>query len=168
MQKQPDSIPRFGKRGEYLVAIQVLLMAGFAVTPPWPVNEIGSSPTGLATIRWLLLLLCWSASLFFGVGGFLAIRNFLTPLPYPVDDNQLVSSGVYRLVRHPLYTSILLALAGWTIFALSIIHLLITAGTFIFFNHKASIEEAWLTERHPDYPGYVQRVGKFFPSFRKR
>ena len=84
-------------------------------------------------------------ALVFGGLGVFAIRAYLTPLPYPVAHNQLVRSGVYGLVRHPLYSSQLFAALGWTAFTLSLTHLALLVAGFAFFDHKASREEAWLT-----------------------
>jgi hypothetical protein len=60
----------------------------------------------------------------FGALGSVHIREYLTPLPYPVDHSQLVQHGVYAIVRHPLYASLLFAGAAWTVYNLSLSHLL--------------------------------------------
>lgn len=100
-----------------------------------------------------------------GLGGLgvLEIRRYLTPLPYPVDHNRLVTTGIYGLVRHPLYSSQLFAALGWTLFSLSVLHLVLLVLGFAFFDYKASREEAWLTERHPEYRTYTRRVRKLIP-----
>lgn len=103
------------------------------------------------------------AALGFGVLGALQIRRYLTPLPYPVDHSRLVTSGVYGLVRHPLYSSQLFAALGWSLFTLSLSHLAILVLGFLFFDYKASKEELWLTERHPEYADYARRVRKLIP-----
>jgi protein-S-isoprenylcysteine O-methyltransferase Ste14 len=158
---------RFGNRGEHLVALQALLIALFVLTPPWPGVQDGWP--GFATpLRWLLISICWTWAVLFGVGGLKAIRQYLTPLPYPVDDNQLVVTGAYRLIRHPLYSAIMFSFAGWTIFSVSLTHLLVTLLAILFFRHKASKEEAWLTRRHPYYPDYASRTGRFVPRLTKR
>mgnify|MGYP001090530933 FL=1 len=75
----------------------------------------------------------------------------------------LVKLGIYGLVRHPLYSSQLVAALGWTLFTISLSHLAILVLGFLFFDYKATKEEGWLTERHPDYPAYARRVRKFIP-----
>lgn len=84
---------QFGQRGELLLALQLLLMLGFVVVPPWPSEQDSVLFRSLAGFRWLMLTFCWISSLIFTLGGFLAIRKYLTPLPYPVEDNQLVTRG---------------------------------------------------------------------------
>ncbi len=168
MEKQKKTGARFGSRGEHLVVLQVLLAAMFVLTPRWPELQ-GSEPFLASTpARYLLLGFCWTAAALFLGGGILAIRKYLTPLPYPVDENQLVRSGVYGLVRHPLYTSMMLAAIGWTIFTASVAHLALTVVICMFFSFKASREESWLTERHPDYRDYADRTGKFIPRLPRK
>jgi protein-S-isoprenylcysteine O-methyltransferase Ste14 len=167
MKKPAQQSPRFGSRGEYLVAFQLLLMAAFVVIPAWPDLQGTGLYRSTVVLRWCLLVLCWTAAAIFGFGGFLAIRKFLTPLPYPRENNRLIQTGVYGLVRHPIYTGLLLAALGLTVFEISLAHLLLIVVGIFFFDHKASKEEAWLTQRHPEYADYARRVGRFFPRLRR-
>lgn len=152
-----------GKRGEYLVVLQFLLMAIFIATPVWPDPAEAAFPTGAPLLRLAVLVVCWSAALLMGGLGSHRIRESLTPLPYPVDHNRLVTTGVYALVRHPLYGSQILAALGWAVFRTSLSHLLLLALGFLFFSFKASKEERWLTEKHPEYRDYARKVKKFIP-----
>jgi protein-S-isoprenylcysteine O-methyltransferase Ste14 len=145
------------------VAIQFLIFFAFILIPAW--NPWGTQGLLAATEtpRLALLILAALAALGLGGLGVLHIRRYLTPLPYPVDHSRLVTTGVYGLVRHPLYSSQLFAALGWTLFTLSLSHLAILVLGFLFFDYKATKEEGWLTERHPDYPDYARRVRKFIP-----
>ena len=158
-----DGQPQFGRRGEYLVLVQFVLMFAFILAPAW--NPWAGSETlaALAPARWALAVAGAVVGLALGGLGVLAIRSYLTPLPYPVVHNRLVRGGVYGLVRHPLYSSQLFAAFGWTAFTLSLSHLALLVAGFAFFDHKASKEEAWLTERHPDYADYALGVRKLIP-----
>jgi protein-S-isoprenylcysteine O-methyltransferase Ste14 len=167
MEKELKRSKRFGAKGELLVAIQIALVALFVFTPVWPDLRSGDLYRQLAIPRWIALLAGMLTGAMLVIGGVTGIRKYLTPLPYPVEDNRLVETGVYALVRHPLYSAQLLATAGWTIYTLSLSHLLLTIASYIFFSHKASKEEAWLTERHPEYRDYAARVGKFLPGVGK-
>ena len=66
-------------------------------------------------------------------------------------------------MRHPLYSSQLFAALRWVAFSLSLSHLALLAVGFVFFDFKASKEEDWLTERHPDYAEYARGVRKLIP-----
>ncbi|MBK1720299.1 methyltransferase family protein [Thiocystis violacea] len=152
-----------GKRGEYLVVLQFVLFFAFILTPSWNPLATAGLLDALAVPRWILLIGLGTIALLLGALGSIHIRDYLTPLPYPVDHNQLVRHGVYAWVRHPLYASQLFAALGWTLFTLSLPHLLILVIAFFFFDYKAGKEEGWLTERHPEYADYALQVRKFVP-----
>jgi protein-S-isoprenylcysteine O-methyltransferase Ste14 len=88
----------------------------------------------------------------------------LTPLPYPREDGQLVQSGVYSIVRHPLYSGLIFAALSWAVFQFSLSHLVGAVILFIFFDAKARREEAWLSEKYQEYPNYQERVKKLIPG----
>ncbi len=163
MAQDPTEKPSFGRRGELLVVIQFVLMIGFALLPAWHPGLGPDTMAATITLRTWLAVPFALVALVFGAFGSVHIRDYLTPLPYPVDHSQLVQHGVYAIVRHPLYASLLFAGAAWTLYNLSLSHLLALGVAFAFFNYKAAKEEAWLTERHPDYVDYAGRVKKFIP-----
>lgn len=152
-----------GKRGEHLVVLQFVLFFGFIFTPTWNPLVPGPLMDALAPARWAMLAAFWAVALLLGGLGSLHIRDYLTPLPYPVDHSRLVKHGVYAWVRHPLYSSQLFAAAGWVLFTFSLSHLAVLVIGFLFFDHKAGKEEGWLTERHPEYAEYARQVRKFIP-----
>jgi protein-S-isoprenylcysteine O-methyltransferase Ste14 len=155
--------PKLGRRGEHLVVVQFALMIGFALLPVWHPGVDAGMMRASELWRIAGALVPAALSLAFALLGANHIRDYLTPLPYPVDHSRLVQHGVYAIVRHPLYTSLLLAGLAWTLYNLSLSHLLALIVCFGFFDHKARREEAWLTERHPEYSGYARRVRKFIP-----
>lgn len=160
----PDPPPAWhGRRGEWLVVLQLALFVVFVAAPswnPWMTPGLGAA---LAPARWTALVILGVISVAFAVLGVRSIRAYLTPLPYPVDHSRLVCDGVYALVRHPLYSSQLFAALGWTVFTLSLTHLALLVAGFLFFDYKAGKEERWLTERHPEYRDYARRVSKLIP-----
>ena len=106
-----------------------------------------------------LILLGWS--------GRTLGRN-LTPLPTPIERGTLVQRGPYRLVRHPIYTALLLLTGGWTVARggrASVAGTLTLAGLL---RHKAGIEDAALAELHPDHAAYRARTGAFLPRTGRR
>lgn len=155
---------RSGERGEYLVLLQGILIAGFILVPVYrPAEWVIDAPG--------VLYLCWGSALALGVGasilllkGLLDLGHSLTPLPYPRDDGHLVQTGVYSFVRHPLYSGLIFAAVAWTVFQFSLSHLSAAAILFTFFDAKARREETWLTEKYPEYSDYQQRVKKLIPG----
>jgi len=153
-------LPTLGPRGEGWVVIQFLLLgfiflAGIAGGGGWT-RETRFATTVLAAF---LLL----------VGGVLALkglidlRDALTPLPHPRDGAQLVESGSYRLVRHPIYGGLVIGSVGWALLAASLLALLGAAALLVFFRLKSEREEAWLAERYPGYDAYRARTKRMIP-----
>jgi protein-S-isoprenylcysteine O-methyltransferase Ste14 len=143
------------------VAIQIALFAAFALAPAW--SPLAPLPDWTWAPRLALLSILALASGALAVLGTIKIRRYLTPLPYPVDHNRLVTDGVYGLVRHPLYASLLLLALGWTCWTLSLAHLALLVLGFFFFDYKAAKEEGWLALRHPEYADYKRQVPKLIP-----
>ena len=162
--RQPsEGKPWYGRRGELLVVLQFIILFGFIFAPAWSPLANSELFAALAPLRWGVLIPLWGAAVAFGVLGALHLREYITPLPYPVAHNRLVRGGVYAVVRHPLYSSQLFAALGWVLFSLSLPHLAILVVGFLFFDFKASREEEWLQSRHPEYAEYARKVRKFIP-----
>jgi protein-S-isoprenylcysteine O-methyltransferase Ste14 len=88
----------------------------------------------------------------------------LTMSPTPVDDGQLVQTGVYGVVRHPMYVSVELTLFAAALALGSWLALLGAVGMVGFFQLKAAHEERLLAARYPGYADYTQRVrGRVIP-----
>ena len=88
----------------------------------------------------------------------------LTPTPVPTADARLRTDGLYRWVRHPIYTGVLLAVAGVTIRSGSIVTLAVAGVTCGFFTAKARWEEQRLRERFPEYAAYAAATPRFLPQ----
>lgn len=149
------------KRGEHLVVIQFIVILGFIWLPVWRPGILDTWAGAWWAVA--LAVLLGVLALIIGALGTYHLRTNLTPLPYPVDHNQLVQTGIYGLIRHPLYTSLICIALSWTLYQLSLSHMLALPLFFGFFAYKAAIEERWLRARHPEYADYAQRVRAFFP-----
>jgi protein-S-isoprenylcysteine O-methyltransferase Ste14 len=89
-------------------------------------------------------------------------RNWGTPMTQK-DDPELVTSGPYHLVRHPIYTGILVAGAG-TAVALSWLWLIAVILAGVYFVYAATVEERYMTEQFPDtYPAYKAATKMLLP-----
>ena len=87
----------------------------------------------------------------------------MTPLPRPRDGAELVVTGAYALVRHPVYGGLILVAFGWAIARASIAAVLLAAVLATFFRLKSAREERWLETRYPDYAAYRARTRRFIP-----
>ena len=92
-----------------------------------------------------------------------ALGSSLTPFPKPTQQAQLVRHGIFALIRHPLYTSVIAVAMGWSLVWQSGPALLAATTLIPFFHAKARREEQWLREKFPDYADYEQRVRRFIP-----
>ena len=144
-----------------LVAAQFVLIGVIVLSPDradWPVP------------RWLLLVGTvgtWAGIALMLVAG-LGLGRGLTAAPLPNAHAKLRTGGLYRLVRHPIYTGLLLftmaqvATSGSTVVALAGLLLV------VLINAKARWEEQRLSERFPDYGDYARRTPRFVPSPTRR
>jgi len=111
---------------------------------------------GLSTDPWRagVGLVLFASGLAFAIWARVNIgRNWGAPMTRK-DEPELVTSGPYRLVRHPIYSGILLAAVG-TAVALSWWWLVAVALVGGFFVYSATVEERYLTQQFPDtYPAY--------------
>lgn len=89
-------------------------------------------------------------------------RNWGTPMSQK-DDPELVTSGPYRWVRHPIYSGILAAGVG-TAVALNWAWLIVVGLAGIYFIYSATVEERNLTNQFPDtYPVYRHSTKMLIP-----
>jgi protein-S-isoprenylcysteine O-methyltransferase Ste14 len=88
-------------------------------------------------------------------------RNWGMPMTQKVDP-ELVTSGPYRRVRHPIYSGIILAMIGTTI-AVSLYWLVAVVVLGGYFIYSAIVEERYLAQRFPDYPEYKRSTKMLIP-----
>jgi protein-S-isoprenylcysteine O-methyltransferase Ste14 len=89
-------------------------------------------------------------------------RNWGTPMTQK-DEPELVTSGPYRLVRHPIYSGILAAGIG-TAVGLSWVWLAAVGLAGVYFIYSATVEEGYLSEQFPnDYPRYKRSTKMLVP-----
>jgi protein-S-isoprenylcysteine O-methyltransferase Ste14 len=89
-------------------------------------------------------------------------RNWGSPMTQK-DEPELVTSGPYSLVRHPIYSGILLAGMG-TAVALSWVWLTAVGLAGVYFLYSAMVEERYMTAQFPDgYPAYKRSTKMLVP-----
>ncbi len=78
--------------------------------------------------------------------------------------NEVVSSGAFRYVRHPLYLGCILFYVGLAISTLSLLSLALVAVIAFFYNYLAAYEERLLREKFGQaYRDYMIRTGRWVP-----
>jgi protein-S-isoprenylcysteine O-methyltransferase Ste14 len=152
-----------GEKGEYWVLGQTVLSVGFVLLPIYPTIALDSvSPlwqyagwglTGLFSLIAALLLLF----------GSLELGSNLTPLPHPKHDGELVTGGVYAIVRHPIYSGVIFLTIAYSCWQLSFVHAIGAILFLLFFDLKARKEESWLSNKFSGYDQYRSQVKKLIP-----
>ena len=84
--------------------------------------------------------------------------------PEPLPDSCLVTTGPYRWIRHPMYSSLLLFMLGIALYRHALPNyvgmVLLTIAIF----GKMHREEAHLHLKFEDYSDYVKRTRRLFPG----
>lgn len=83
--------------------------------------------------------------------------------PVPRAGGELVRHGPYRWIRHPIYTSLMLAGAAAGRLAGDSGTWLAVAGLVVVLSVKSSVEERGLLARYPDYQDYRKGTRRFIP-----
>jgi protein-S-isoprenylcysteine O-methyltransferase Ste14 len=131
-----------------LLRLRVLKGHEAATSDPW------LQGTGLALFVLGLALAVW-ARLYIG-------RNWGMPMTRK-EDPELVRTGPYRTIRHPIYSGIILAMIG-TAVAVSLYWLIAAVLFGAYFTVSAVVEEHSLTKLFPDqYPDYKRSTRMLIP-----
>jgi protein-S-isoprenylcysteine O-methyltransferase Ste14 len=155
-------LPALGPRGEGWVVAQFVLFAVIGATglrdlvgarswSPWgPLPSLAGAAAVVA-------------------GGLVAargawdLRASFSPFPRPLEGAPLIESGAYRLIRHPIYSGLVLGAIGWGLFTGSVLAIAAAGLLFLLFAAKSQREEAWLAAIHPAYRNYQQRTKRLIP-----
>jgi protein-S-isoprenylcysteine O-methyltransferase Ste14 len=140
-------------RGEWFVIAQAVLMLAVVAAPKLDGRSI--SGAGITEAAGGLLCLV-------GLGSMALGRN-LSPFPKPKEKGTLVESGIFSIVRHPIYSGFSLFAFGWSLVWNSIATLIAALVLLAFFDIKARREERWLEEKFAGYAAYKSRVKKLIP-----
>ena len=84
-------------------------------------------------------------------------RN-LSPFPRPIKNSNLVTTGIYRFTRHPMYYSLIFISIGVFIIKLSIYYLFLTISLALIIKFKISLEEQYLNNKFKNYLLYKNEV----------
>jgi protein-S-isoprenylcysteine O-methyltransferase Ste14 len=151
-----------GSRGEWYLVVQGCLFLLLLFGPhTWQGMPVWSAPY-TSVGRWGGIVLLVEGILLAAAGSLTLGRN-LTPLPVPKEHATLIVTGVYRLVRHPIYSGITLMAFGWGMWLNSWLTFVYALLLLLFFDVKSRHEERLLGEKFPEYADYRTRVKKLIP-----
>ena len=84
-------------------------------------------------------------------------RN-LSPFPRPINNSNLVTKGIYRFTRHPMYYSLIFISFGVFITKLSIYYLFLSMSLILIIKFKIALEEQYLNNKFKNYLVYKNEV----------
>ena len=84
-------------------------------------------------------------------------RN-LSPFPRPINNSNLVTTGIYRFTRHPMYYSLIFISFGVFITKLSIYYLFLSISLGLIIKFKIALEEQYLNNKFKNYLVYKNEV----------
>ena len=84
-------------------------------------------------------------------------RN-LSPFPRPIKNSNLVTKGIYRFTRHPMYYSLIFISFGVFITKLSIYYLFLSTSLVLIIKFKIDLEEQYLKNKFKNYLLYKNEV----------
>lgn len=141
----------------FYVAVQMILFVAFIAKPDFLNLNLGIGIRLLGSISFV-------AGMFIVLLAIIQLNRNLTVFPTPKRNSNLVQSGLYKYIRHPIYTGVILVALGFGLYSESAYRLIIGLLLFVLFYFKSKYEEERLKKVFPEYPEYMKKSGRFFPG----
>jgi protein-S-isoprenylcysteine O-methyltransferase Ste14 len=138
-------------KGKLLVTIQFSCLALLMIVTNWQVLP-----------GWAFLLIGLSGFLAFWAMAVMRLGNF-NVVPTPVEHGVLVSRGPYKVIRHPMYTSIFIFSAALLASQFDFIKLAIILVLIVGLIVKMLFEERLLCSHFPGYKAYMLKTKRVVP-----
>ncbi len=82
----------------------------------------------------------------------------ISPFPKPIKNSNLVTTGIYRFTRHPMYYSLMFISFGVFVIKLSIYYLFLSISLVLIIKFKIALEEQYLNNKFKNYLFYKNEV----------
>ncbi|HZJ37504.1 MAG TPA: isoprenylcysteine carboxylmethyltransferase family protein [Gillisia sp.] len=96
----------------------------------------------------------------------LQLNKNLSPFPSPKENSELIITGLYKWIRHPIYSGILLLAFSFALYQNSGFKIVMSFFMLILFYFKTSYEEKQLSLKFPEYKNYKNTAGRFFSKIK--
>jgi len=149
-------------RGEWYVLAQGVLALLVLLAPIIDGRAPSLDPRTATATAIAGAILC-VIGLAFAASGSRSLGRNASPFVRPKDDAHLVETGVFSIVRHPIYAGLSLLALGYSLIWTSIAALVATVAFFILLDMKSRSEERWLQEKFDSYGRYKVRVRRLIP-----
>lgn len=150
-----------GAKGEWYVVVQFILFGIIAFGPR--ISSLDVLWDGLEPILFYPSLIIISFASIIVVLGLIHLGGNLSVFPHPLESAKFVDKGIYGLIRHPIYSGIILLVTGYGLLTGNTLMLIYGILVFIFFEFKTKREEKYLCRKFPEYRDYQKRVKKLLP-----
>ncbi len=109
-------------------------------------------------------LILFIASAIIGVTAIINMKiSNLNIMPELKDNHKLATNGIYKYIRHPMYTSVILLCLGFLLTEITTVNiiamLILTINLFL----KSRLEEKLLEQRFNNYKDYKNNTYRFLP-----
>lgn len=98
--------------------------------------------------------------------SFFQLNKNLSPFPSPKENSELITTGLFSRIRHPIYSGILLLAFSFALYQNSGFKILISFFLLILFYFKTGYEEKLLSLKFPEYKNHKMNTGRFFPKIK--
>ncbi len=119
-----------------------------------PQKQIIQVGTFSYLVGYLIIIIAFISLLF-------AIKDLgrnLSPFPRPIKNSKLITKGIYRFTRHPMYYSLIFISFGVFITKLSIYYLCLLITLVLIIKFKIALEEQYLKNKFKNYFLYKNEV----------
>lgn len=150
-----DSWPRLGARGEGWIGIQTLgivavLVGGYLAPTEWTgALRVVGVIVGFGLVSAGVALFTWGTQ---QLGRLFSI--WVAPRPA----GHVVTTGPYRLVRHPVCSGQVLIAFGYALMRGSLVAVGLAVVYLVVVLIKVTREEAWLRATYPEYAAFTEQT----------
>ena len=147
------------QKGRLLVFLQFGLIIILAVYPDSTTVDSRLNILGTVFIAIGLVLL---------FAGFRGLGKSLNANPVPNQDGVLVTSGIYSVVRHPIYLGLLIITFGLVVSSGVVAQFVPWVTLVILLTYKMRWEEVLLSAKYKGYAEYLTKVPAIVPGLKPR
>jgi len=130
------------------------------------IGELGRQPGSLVLlpVQNILGLALFVVGMTTAIVAQITLKRFYNSTLVIREDHQLVTHGIYRFTRHPVYLGVIIAIIGIPVFISSLYGLLIILALIPIFLNRIRMEEKMLTDEFGDtYRTYKETTSKLVP-----
>jgi protein-S-isoprenylcysteine O-methyltransferase Ste14 len=147
------------QKGKRLVFLQFALIIVLAIFPDSANVSSALNIGGTVLIAIGLVLL---------FAGFRGLGKSLTANPVPNVDGVLVTTGIYSIVRHPIYLGLLIITLGLVVSSGVWAQIIVWIALAVLLVYKMRWEEVLLSAKYKGYTEYMAKVPGIVPGLKPR